>query len=216
MTGPAEAPVVPLTSDEFQRLSHVSRETMGRLEAYLDLLKRWQKAINLVSNASLADPWRRHFLDSAQLMSHLPESPCRIADLGSGAGFPGLVLAILGAGEAHLIESDGRKCAFLREAARLTGAQTPVHEGRIEAVDPIGADLVTARALAPLGKLLDYAVRHLKPGGLCLLLKGKGVEDELTEARKEWNMTFHKSVNHVEKKGWILHIGNITRLHHNR
>jgi 16S rRNA (guanine527-N7)-methyltransferase len=189
---------------------------MGRLEAYLELLQRWQKAINLVSTASLADPWRRHFLDSAQLIAHLPKPPIRFADLGSGAGFPGLVLAILGAGEVHLVESDRRKCAFLKEAIRLTGANAIVHEGRIEAIDPIGADLVTARALAPLAKLLSYAVGHLKPEGICLLLKGKGVEEELTAAKKEWNMVLHRSVNQVETGGWILHIADLTHVYPNK
>jgi 16S rRNA (guanine527-N7)-methyltransferase len=201
---------------EFQRLSIVSRETMGRLERYLDLLKRWRKAINLVAESSLEDPWRRHFLDSAQLMEFVPKGAPRIVDLGSGAGFPGLVLAILGAGEIHLVEADGRKCAFLREAARLTDTRVEIHLGRIEAIEPIGADLAVARALAPLDKLLEYAARHVKPDGSCLLLKGRSADEELTLARKEWSMSVRKSVNHADSSGWILHIGDLVRVTHHK
>src|SRR5918912_3476535 len=112
----------PLTPEGFAELVPVSRETLDRLAAYLDLLRRWQRTINLVGAATLDDPWRRHLLDSAQLLRFLPEGVRRLVDLGSGAGLPGLALAILGVPEVHLIESDRRKAAFLREAARATGA----------------------------------------------------------------------------------------------
>lgn len=204
--------MTPLTIAEFQIRSGVSRETLERLEAYLALLIRWQKAINLVSKATLGDPWRRHMLDSAQLLPHLPRRPCRVVDLGSGAGFPGLVLSILGAGEIHLIESDSRKCAFLREAIRITQAVAILHEGRIETTPKILADVATARALAPLGELLAYSERHLAPGGVCLFLKGRGVEEELTRARKEWKMRIERFPNGAEPGGWILRIGDIVRV----
>jgi len=215
MSAPVPASPGPLTPEEFQKLSSVSRETMGRLERYLALLERWQKAINLVSGASLKDPWRRHFLDSAQLIPMLPKAPLRIADLGSGAGFPGLVLAVMGAGEVHLLESDGRKCAFLREVARETGTKVEIHEGRIESIAQIGADVIVSRALAPLVVLLPYAQRHVKIGGISLLHKGRGVEEELTAARKEWSMRVRKSANHADSSGWILHIGDLARVAHN-
>lgn len=203
---------IPLTPEEFQVRSGVSRETLHRLEAYLELLLRWQKAINLVSKASLGDPWRRHMLDSAQLLPYMPRRTCRVVDFGSGAGFPGLVMAILGVGEVHLIESDLRKCAFLREVSRVTKASALVHEDRIETIPKILADVATARALAPLSDLLTYSELHLAPGGVCLFLKGKGVEQELTHASKGWKMQVERFPNGAESSGWILHIGDIVRV----
>ena len=121
--------VRPLTRQQAGELLGVSRETLDRLQAYLDLLARWQQRINLVGASTLADPWRRHVLDSAQLWRWWPDRARVLADLGSGAGLPGLVLAVLGAPVTHLVESDRRKAAFLREAARATGALVTVHAG---------------------------------------------------------------------------------------
>ena len=161
---------------DFARDFHVSRETLAALEAYAALLEKWNRKINLVGRETLADLWRRHFLDSAQLLPLLPERPpgrdLVIADIGSGAGFPGLVLAILGAGEVHLIESDQKKCAFLLEAARAAGADVAIHAQRIEEIAGLEADVITARALAPLEKLLAYARPLLRPGGCALFLRG--------------------------------------------
>jgi 16S rRNA (guanine527-N7)-methyltransferase len=149
--------------EEFRAATDVSRETLARLETYAALLTKWSGAINLVGRDTLREAWQRHFLDSAQLMDLLPPLPegreRRILDLGSGAGFPGLVLAILGAGPVTLVESDAKKAAFLREAARITGAPAEVACARIESLLPseILPDVVTARALAPLPKLLELA-----------------------------------------------------------
>lgn len=170
----------------------VSRETLARLERYAALLAKWTRAINLVGPATLPDLWRRHFLDSAQLMRYLPPPPAgrprRLADLGSGAGFPGLVLAILGAGEIHLVESDRRKAQFLREVSRETAAGASVHDTRIEELSPLCADCITARALAPLDRLVDYALPHLAPAGALLFLKGAEAAAELTAAQARWSM----------------------------
>ena len=207
----------PLTPEDFAAEVIVSRETMERLRAYRDLLVKWQRAVNLISSNDLPDIWRRHFLDSAQLMPLLPpapHSPRIIADLGSGAGFPGLVLAILGAGEVHLIESDGRKCAFLAEAARVTGAPVTIHNirlGKDAPEPPIQADVVTSRALAPLEKLLDFAAPLLKPGGTCLFLKGAGAAEELTTAGKVWNMRVEKLPSRTSGEGLILRLGDLSR-----
>lgn len=212
-----------LTPEEFAAeagaWADVSRETLNRLQAYAELLAKWQKAVNLVSPADLPNLWRRHFLDSAQLMPLLPPAPGPgervIADMGSGAGFPGLVLAILGAGKVHLIESDGRKCAFLAEAARITGAPAVVHNLRLDPKRPLGleiqADVVTSRALAPLPKLLEYAALLLKPGGTCLFLKGAGVAEELTAACKLWNMRIEQLPSRSGGAGVILRLGDIAR-----
>ncbi len=130
---------------------------MERLTIYAERLIRWNTRINLVGAASMADPWRRHMLDSAQLVDHLPARATELVDLGSGAGFPGLVLAIISGLRTHLIEADTRKAAFLREAVRLTGASATVHSIRIENLEPFPVDVITARALAPLPALLVYA-----------------------------------------------------------
>ncbi len=154
-----------LGPEGFCAATGVSRETLERLARYAGLLETWSRSINLVGRRSLADLWRRHMLDSAQLMELMPPAPPgrprRIVDLGTGAGFPGLVLAILGAGEVHLIESDQKKVSFLRAAARASGAEVTIHAARIENLAPIRADLVTARALAPLPKLLAIAAPFL-------------------------------------------------------
>jgi len=182
----------PLSPDAFASELSVSRETMERLELYEALLLKWNRAINLVGRGTLSDPWRRHFLDSAQLMARLPappqDRPLKLIDFGSGAGFPGLVLAIMGAGEVHLVESDQRKAAFLREVSRETAAGAQVHACRIEELEPFPADVVTARALAPLPLLLTYAEAFLAPDTLCLFSKGKSAEEELTLAAQEWKM----------------------------
>lgn len=166
---------------EFQADTGVSRETLARLELYAELLIKWNRAINLVGPATLPDLWRRHMLDSAQLLRLLPEKPdLSVADLGSGAGFPGLVLALCNIGKVHLVEADQKKATFLRQVLRETGATAEIHCCRIETLSDLQVDLVTARALAPLSDLVTYAAPLLKADGCCLFLKGRGVEDELT------------------------------------
>jgi len=132
-----------------------------------------------------------------------------LVDLGSGAGFPGLVLAIMGVPEVHLVESDVRKGAFLREAARATGAPVTVHSKRIEAVQGLEADVLTARALAPLTDLLDWGARFLRPDGVALLLKGQNVEDELTATTKYWKMRTERFDSVTDPSGSILRLSGI-------
>jgi 16S rRNA (guanine527-N7)-methyltransferase len=184
-----ERPVrTALGRDGFARLIPVSRETLERLDAYVALLASWNRRINLVGASTMGDPWRRHILDSAQLLPHLRPRARVLVDLGSGAGLPGLVLAILGVPEVHLVESDQRKAAFLREAARMTGTLAVIHPQRAEKVPRLAADTVTARAVAPLPDLLDIAEPFMAPHSICLFLKGRGAEEELTLAAKSWKM----------------------------
>ncbi len=199
----------PLTFEEFQVQAAVSRETAEKLKLYADLLVKWQSKINLVGPATIPDLWRRHFLDSAQMAKHLPDGP--ILDLGSGAGFPGLVLAVMGKGPVHLVESDARKCAFLREAARITGAQAVIHNQRIESLKPFPVVAVTARALASLEKLLSMAENFLDAETQCLFLKGRNCEDELTEAGKEWIMQVDRLPSLSDPSGIILHLREVHR-----
>lgn len=168
------------------------------------LLRTWQKRINLVADSTLEQAWERHLLDSAQLWPHLPAADARIADIGSGAGFPGLVLAILGARDVHLIERDVRKCAFLREAARLTDTRVTLHPISAEAMDGEKFDVVTSRACAPLAALCALSFPLLRRDGICLFLKGKNysTEEERTHAAWEYDRELFPSL--TEEEGRIL------------
>lgn len=200
-----------MTPEEFQALSDVSRETMARLKTYVATLKKWQKAINLVSRKSLEDVWRRHILDSAQILDHAPDDANVWYDLGSGAGFPGLVLAILGAGEVHLVESDARKCAFLAEAARATDSTVHIHNCRIEALadeveQPAKIDVITARALADIDKLIDLAKPLATQHTVCLFLKGQDVENELTKSTKLGTLSLENFPSTTNPNSVVLRI----------
>ena len=186
----------------------VSRETLDRLRALEATLRRWQATINLVSRTTLANLWERHILDSAQAAAYLPASTHTLTDLGSGAGFPGLVLAALRPDvQVRLIETDARKAAFLVEAARHMGLATAgVVVARIEAAAPTVADVVTARALAPLSQLLVWANRHRSDTAICLFHKGRGWRSELTEAMKDWDISFESLASITDRDAVILRI----------
>lgn len=212
---PARRPperAAPLSREEAGALLDVSRETLDRLDAYLGLLQRWQRAINLVGPGTLADPWRRHILDCGQLWRFWPPGAARLVDLGSGAGLPGLVLAIMGVPETHLIESDRRKASFLREAARACGAAVTIHNLRIEAAPALAADVVTARALAPLPGLLSLAERFVRPHTTCLFLKGRGVDAELTRIAEIWTMRLRRAPSLSDHDGRVLIINELRRV----
>lgn len=187
----------------------VPRETGARLEAFVATLAAWNSRINLIAPGELGRVWTRHIADSVQLLPLMPTGARRLADLGSGAGFPGLVLAILSGIETHLVESDRRKAAFLAEAARLSGALVRVHAVRAEALDPLGADIVTARALAPLPELLPLAHRHLAPGGICLFHKGARAEAELTAAQRGWRMRVERLPSRTDPHATILRLSEV-------
>jgi 16S rRNA (guanine527-N7)-methyltransferase len=169
----------------------VSRETITALRAFEAEVRRWTPTVNLVSRSSLEHLWDRHINDSAQIFRACPTDATRWLDLGSGGGFPGLVVAILGREfrpELHvtLVESDQRKAAFLRQTAQKLGLDVVVMAKRIESLPPQGADVVSARALAPLAELLDLSLPHLKSGGTALFLKGARYAEEVSAARKSW------------------------------
>jgi 16S rRNA (guanine527-N7)-methyltransferase len=185
-------------------------DSSPELQRFVNLLLRWNRSINLVARGDVAAVWTRHVADSLQLADHWGNpAPARGIDLGSGAGFPGLVLAIRFGVEFHLIEQDQAKAAFLREAARVTGAPAHVIATRIEDAAVPRAPLVTARALAPLAQLLSYAEPLLLPGGICLFSKGRDVEAETAEARRSWHMDLRQIPSRTDKSGVILHIANI-------
>jgi 16S rRNA (guanine527-N7)-methyltransferase len=205
---------VPLEAQGFAGLFPVSRETLSRLEAYAYLLVRWSARINLVGRDTLPDLWRRHMLDSAQLCPLVPANAQSVIDLGSGAGFPGLVLAILGAPGVELVEADSRKAAFLREAARVTAAEVTIRPVRIAAVPPHRVDVVTARALAPLDKLLELAEPFIGPDTICLFPKGEKAAQELTLARKDWTMTASMHHSIADPRGVVLCLQRVAREPH--
>lgn len=198
MAAPAQKPLRHIRGPEdFARAFDVPRETVDKLGVYASLLQAWQKAVNLVAPSTLDDIWHRHFADSAQILSHSPDA--RIwADLGSGGGFPGLVIAILLANHenqvVHLVESNGRKCAFLSEVIRKTGAPARVHQGRIEDISARGtvgkADVVTSRALAPLNALLGMASGFFGENSTGLFLKGREARQEVADALKNWRFDY--------------------------
>jgi 16S rRNA (guanine527-N7)-methyltransferase len=193
---------------------NVSRETFEKLELLERELRRWQAIKNLVGPATLDQIWDRHIVDSLQLLDLAPDAGTWL-DLGAGAGFPGLVLAIAGAErglQVHLVESNSRKCAFLRHIARLTGAPAKVHEARLETVVPdfVGkADVVSARALASLPMLLDWTEPLLKAGTMGLFPKGRDAEIELTEARKKWTFEAEILPSLTDPEARILRITSI-------
>ena len=191
--------------EDFTTQTGVSRETLAKLTAYADLLVDWNARHNLVAKSTLPDLWRRHFWDSAQLAPLISPNARTLADLGSGAGFPGLVLAALRPEVAvTLYEATTKKCAFLREAALRMGLQVSVENARIEDLPGRPFDVVTARALAPLPRLLDYAQKFVGPNGICLFLKGQNVGSELTEAHKYWNIKVSQVPSHTDPSGAMV------------
>jgi 16S rRNA (guanine527-N7)-methyltransferase len=195
---------------DLQHTENVSRETLARLKAYVDLLTDWNARHNLVSASSLADVWRRHILDSIQLGALIPDTARSLVDLGSGAGFPGLILAILFEARTGfrtvLCEATRKKCEFLAAAAARTGVHVEIRNIRIEDTKPEPFDVVTARALAPLDKLLRYAHSFQGPKTLNLFLKGQSVVAELALAHKSWKMKVVQHSSRSDRSGVILAI----------
>jgi len=200
-----------VTPEAFAAATDVSRETFDRLQRYAELLRKWNRRINLVGQGSLGDLWRRHMLDSAQLFPLISDRRGPLVDLGSGAGFPGLVLAAMGAADVHLIEADKRKCAFLGEAARALGVAVTIHAMRIADVPAFTAATIVSRALAPLPELLDMAEKFCGKHSILLFLKGRKAEEELTRAKKEWNMRVDQIPSRTDPQGMILRLEAISR-----
>lgn len=198
-------------------LTPVSRETAARLDAFVELFMKWQRAVQLVSASSLSRLWTRHIADSLQLLDLAPEAKVW-ADLGSGGGFPGLVVAIAlkdrAGAKVHLIESDQRKSAFLREAARVLELPAMIHVKRIEAISPDalpGLEVVTARALAPLAELFELAYPLLQNGAKALFMKGANLDNELTAATKSWNIRSTTVPSKTDAEGRILLVDQVLR-----
>lgn len=201
-------------AEQFQRSENVSRETIERLQLYASLLEAWNPSSKLVSGSTLADVWFRHFLDSSQLSRHLPECASLCADLGSGGGFPGMVLAILAAERRPdlrfaLIEANLRKCEFLKQVSMQTGVPVEVLRDRAESCHPQEADIVVARGLAPLTRLVGLAERHLRTGGVCIFPKGASHESEVLDAKSRWEFTIDRVQSVTRKTSALLILRDI-------
>lgn len=196
----------------------VSRETFTRLKAYEASLHEWQNKFNLVSNASLSQAWERHFLDSAQLFSLIPEKAETLVDFGSGAGFPGLVLAIMAAEKTpylklRLIESIKKKTLYLNEVVKLTGINNvEVINDRIENIKTKTVDVITSRAMCALTELLKYTQKFAGPKTVCIFPKGKKFPEEISEAQKEWSFIYQAVPSEQSNEGAILVITDIKKI----
>lgn len=192
----------------------VSRETVERLREFEKLVRKWNSVINLVSKSSLSDIWYRHIIDSVQLFPYVPKEATNCLDIGSGGGFPGIILAIIAA-EAlptqryMLVESDQRKATFLRESARILGLTVVVQSKRIDALEPIFAEVLSARALSPLSGLLRLAQIHLSESGTCLFPKGETYPQEIAEAQRDFKFDCNVIPSLTDPRGVILKIHGI-------
>lgn len=202
-----------MTPQQFQSAFDVPRGTMDLLARYSALLVEWQERMNLVGPATLADIWGRHFADSAQLMRHVPKGQTWL-DIGAGAGFPGMVLALMGWGHVTLVDSIAKKCRFL-EAVREDlglGEAVSIVCARVEALPSLGVQVATARAAAPLGQLLDWSVRHVRPGGIHVFPKGRRWADEVGDARKHFGFDIEAVASLTDADARILLVRHLERL----
>jgi 16S rRNA (guanine527-N7)-methyltransferase len=189
----------------------VSRETSERLDTVILTLDAWRRRSNLIGPREWPQIWSRHVADSYQILPHISET-ANCVDLGSGAGFPGLVIsAARPKGHVTMMESVGKKCAFLRAAIDAAGLNASIYQGRIEAAPPSDADIVTARAFAPLPKLLEYAWPWMKNGAMGVFLKGERWNEELTDARQSWNFAYEAIPSRTGGSGVILIVRELKR-----
>ncbi|MFL2818391.1 MAG: 16S rRNA (guanine(527)-N(7))-methyltransferase RsmG [Candidatus Puniceispirillales bacterium] len=207
--------------NDFCLHQNVSRETYEKLVIFYKTLIKWQKSINLISKSSIENIWVRHILDSAQLYRYTKKINGNILDFGSGAGFPGLILAMMGNKNIHLVESDQKKCTFLREVAMLSETDVTIHNNRIENLKYFDVELITARALAPLNKLINYAEAFSKKSVAnkilpkMLFLKGKSYKNEILELSKTKRISFQEYQSISDDFGKILYINSINVLNIN-
>lgn len=202
---------VTLTPQAFFRQVGIDGAVCDSLEQYAGLLRKWQKRFNLVGASTLNDLWRRHFLDSAQLLPLISGAKDVVVDLGSGAGFPGLVLSIMGVAQVHLVESDANKTEFMRQVIRETGAMATLHRSRIDSYDGPKADVITSRACAPLTRLLDYAMAVCSTNTRLVFLKGRNWQTELTESKATWHIEHTCHASCTDPEGIVLEINEFNR-----
>ncbi|MEP4052663.1 MAG: 16S rRNA (guanine(527)-N(7))-methyltransferase RsmG [Litorimonas sp.] len=201
------------TKEDFADASNVPHGTLSDYAHWYGLLRKWNARINLVAPKEIDQFWRRHAYDSWQLNAHLPKKWSRLVDLGSGGGFPGLSFGILakqnGAGEVHLVESVGKKTSFLKTVARDLKLPVTVHTDRVENLMPLNADVLTARAFAPLPRLFGYAHPHLAEGATLLLPKGETADKEIESAQQGWHFAHESFKSETDSAAAILRITDL-------
>ena len=204
--------------DKFCSYQYVSRETYEKFEIFHMTLLKWQSSINLISRSSTIDIWTRHILDSAQLYDFTKEINGNILDMGSGAGFPGIILAMMGNKKINVVESDQKKCVFMGEVARLSNTKIKIHNSRIEDLEYLDPDLITSRALAPLDKLIKYSEMHMnkkiigaKKNPIMLFLKGKLYNEEIKKLKKIRKIEYKIYPSITNEYGKILYIHNVSK-----
>lgn len=188
----------------------VSHETAQKFDRYAELLTEWNEKFNLVAASTIPDLWTRHVLDSAQLKTYINDDKNSLIDLGSGAGFPGIVLSLLGIPDVHLVESIRKKAKFLTTVVEELKLDAVVHNARAESLKGLKADIVTARAVAPLKELVNLSKPFLKKDSVCLFLKGKSVENELAESQKYLTYKCERHPSLSDPSGSILLIRDLT------
>lgn len=196
---------------EFNKKINVSRETFSLLELYVKLILKWNKSINLISKSTEEQIWQRHILDSAQLINYIDNNNIILYDLGSGAGFPGVVLSILGIKNVCLVESDKRKCSFLYQASKISTNKIEIINERIEKLENLSTDIITARAYSKLSNIMSNCSSFYNFKKI-LLFKGKTIKEEISEAQKEWHMEYNIYNSIAEDSSYILEIRNLKRI----
>lgn len=195
----------------------IGAATVARIEQYIELALKWNSAINLVGRSTAAQMWERHVIDSAQIFKCAAETQRVWLDLGSGGGFPGIVIAVLADDifpqlRVSLVESDKRKAVFLSEVGRQLGLKLTVHATRIQDLGPQHADVVSARALAPLEDLCGYAASHLNAGGVCAFPKGASAQEEIETARKTWSFNIDQVASITDSRASVLFLKDLKRV----
>tara|TARA_B100000949_G_C14279905_1_gene451355 strand:+ start:1278 stop:1898 length:621 start_codon:yes stop_codon:yes gene_type:complete len=198
-----------------EKIEDLEKSKIKKLEIYVEQLVKWQSKYNLVANSTLSCIWDRHILDSLQLCNYINgyneknNKKFMITDLGSGAGFPGMVLAIMSLGDVHLIESSTKKCVFLQEIARLLSIRVKIHNTRIEKMNFLKSQVITARALAPLNKLLSLSFPFFKNGSKGIFLKGKNVFSEIKKAKNDWKIRYRAYPSITDSSGVVLCVDSV-------
>lgn len=201
-----------ISLEKIRNFHQLSKEQIIKLEKFISFLLQENNNFNFIGKSTIDDLWNRHVLDSAQLMKFIDNKNLKFADFGSGAGFPGIILSILGLKEIHLIEKSFRKAQFLKNARLFSNNKIFVWQSRLEQLDELKFDCILSRALAPLEKLLDYTLKFIEKGGYCLFLKGKNLDQEILLAKRKFSFEYelHSSITSQESN--IIKVFNINKI----
>lgn len=196
---------------QIKKFTNLTQSSISAIEEFVILLLKENNNFNLIGKSTISDIWNRHILDSAQILQYVDDKFSKIADLGTGAGFPGVIISILGAKEVHLIEKSGKKCEFLRKAKLLSPNRLFVHQAKLEEIDDQKFDILTSRALASLEELLAYSTQFLKINGCGIFLKGKNLENELKDAQKKFVFKYQLFPSLTSEESRIIKVWDIEK-----